>query len=209
MAELQLTVVQGKAKHAVACPPDATIAVLKQRVQDKCGVSPACQKLIFKGKERKDAESLAAAGVSSGDKLMLMLSAEGVKELKKEEERLAGEKRKQEASDAQRLLEEHRAGGGGEQPQTGADTKATVIEEDGAREPGAQVVQVIHAKVKYRIVADLASSSATFLDLKERLAKVGGRACVCACVRLRVRVCARACMSWTDRHPAVFAERQP
>ena len=179
MAELQLTVVQGKAKHAVACPADATIAVLKQRVQEKCGVSPACQKLIFKGKERKDAESLAAAGVASGDKLMLMLSAEGIKELKKEEERLAGEKRKQEAYDAQRLLEEHRAGvgsGGDENPQKGADTKATVIEEDGAREPGAQVVQVIHAKVKYRIVADLASSSATFLDLKERLAKVGGRA---------------------------------
>ena len=47
-------------------------------IAELCGVTPGSQKLIFKGKEHKDADSLAAAGVSTGDKLMLMLSAEGV-----------------------------------------------------------------------------------------------------------------------------------
>jgi hypothetical protein len=169
---MELVVVQGKTKHAVACAPDATFAALKQRMQEICGVSPASQKLIFKGKERKDAESLAAAGVSNGDKLMLMLSAEGTKELKKEEERLAGEKRKQEAADAQKLLEEHRAGGAGSEGREPLEAETRTVEADEAREPGAQVVQVIHAKIKYRIAADLASSSVTFLDLKEKLAKV-------------------------------------
>lgn len=41
-------------------------------------MTPGSQKLIFKGKERKDADFLAAVGVSTGDKLMLMLSSEGV-----------------------------------------------------------------------------------------------------------------------------------
>lgn len=177
---MELVVVQGKTKHAVTCAHDATFAALKQRVKEICGVSPASQKLIFKGKERKDAESLTAAGVSNGDKLMLMLSAEGIKELKKQEEWLAGENRKQEAADAQKLLEEHRAGGAGSERGELLVAETRTVEDDEAREPGAKVVQVIHAKVKYRIAADLASSSITFLDLKEKLAKV--HACRRACL---------------------------
>ena len=173
MAELSLTVMQGKSKHAVACPADANFLALKLQVQELCGVTPASQKLIFKGKERKDIETLAAAGLKNGDKVMLMLSAEGIKELKKEEDRLAGEKRKQEATEAQKLMEQHREEGGGDGgEQSTSATKTTVIEEEGAGEKGAQIVQVIHAKVRYRLVADLASSSVTFLDLKEKLAKV-------------------------------------
>ena len=184
---MELMVVHGKTKHAVTCAPGATFAALKQQVQEICGVSPASQKLIFKGKERKDAESLAAAGVTNGDKLMLMLSAEGIKELKKEEEWLAGEKRKQEAADAQKLLEEHRAGGAGSEGAEPLVAEIRTVEDDEARKPGAQVVQVIYAKVKYRIAADLASSSVTFLDLKEKLAKVPG-ACMQACLSVTERV---------------------
>ena len=47
-------------------------------IADLCGVMPGSQKLIFKGKERKDADLLSSAGVATGDRLMLMLSAEGV-----------------------------------------------------------------------------------------------------------------------------------
>lgn len=49
------------------------------------GVSPPAQKLIFKGKERKDGDCVAASGIKSGDKVMLMLSEAGHKELKAQE----------------------------------------------------------------------------------------------------------------------------
>ena len=171
---LQLTVIQGKVKHAVTCPGDSTVLQLKQQIQELSGVSPSSQKLIFKGKERKDAETLSAAGVANGDKLMLMLSPEGVKELKKEEERIAGEKRKQEAADAQKLKENHRDGVVGDDQELNptSTSKTTVIEEEGAGVKGTQVVQVVHTKVRYRLVADITNSSFTFLNLKEKLAKL-------------------------------------
>ena len=169
---MRLTVMQGKAKHAVDCSADGTFLQVKQRVQELCGVVPASQKLIFKGKERKDGDSVAAAGVRDGDKLMLMLSAEGAKELKREEERLAGEQRQQEAAAAQRLKEQHRDGLAADATAAAPPAKTAVVEEEGAAVQGAQTVQIIHAKVRYKLVADFSSPTLTFLDLKEKLAKL-------------------------------------
>lgn len=104
---------------------------------------------------------------------MLMLSPEGLKEMSEEEERLAGEKRKQEAVVAQQLKELHREGAGDASEQKVAATSTTsVIEEEGAGDKGAQVVIVIHLKVRYRLVVDFAKSTLTFRDLKEKLEKL-------------------------------------
>ena len=157
-----------------AAPPRAILYLylFLYLCQELCGVMPASQKLIFKGKARQDAETVAAAGMVCGDKLMLMLSPEGVKEMKQVEERLAGEKRKQEAVEAQQMKEQHRDGTDMDSSeQVAATAKATVIEEDGAGEVGAQVVTVIHLKLRYRMVVQFASAL-TFLDLKEKLAKL-------------------------------------
>ena len=152
--EMELTVVQGKAKHAVAVPADGTFGAVKEKVQELAGIKPAAQKLIFKGKERKDADSLASAGVTSGAKMMLMLSAEGAKDEKNAEEQLAKQKRQRDGMEAKQLLEDHRAGGSQHravETGDGGDSSRpapapAVIEEEGASAAGAHVVQVLHDK---------------------------------------------------------------
>ena len=173
---LKLTVIQGKVKHAVECEADGTFGAIKEQVHELAGCTPASQKLIFKGKERKDADSLAAVGVKTGDKLMLMLSAEGAKEEKRAGEELLRQKRLDEAKEAKQLLEAHRDGGekalgtrGGGDAREGA--APAVVEEEGAGAAGAHVVQVLHGKVRYRLVVEGADKM-TFADLKAKLAKL-------------------------------------
>ena len=107
---LELLVMQGKDKHKVVCRPDTSVECLKQQIEAAAGVMPAAQKLIFKvcrnrqalqhslppfraqrhgvcvcvcvqGKQLKDGDSIAAAGLKSGDKLLVMISSEGIKAL--------------------------------------------------------------------------------------------------------------------------------
>jgi hypothetical protein len=80
--DLELLVLQGKIKHNVSCPPDSKVMVIKHQLQQAIGVSPASQKLIFKGKQLKDNDLVTLAGVKTGDKILLMISPEGLKELK-------------------------------------------------------------------------------------------------------------------------------
>jgi len=181
---MELSIIQGKAKHVVTVPADGTFGAVKEQVQELAGIRPAAQKLIFKGKERKDADSLASAGVASGAKMMLMLSAEGAKDEKKAEEQRAKQKRQHDAMEAKQLLEEHRAGGSEHHAAgtgDGADSSRAapapaVIEEEGASAAGAHVVQVLHGKMRFRLVVggDGAGGAApvTFGDLKEKLAKL-------------------------------------
>eukprot|EP00961_Rhodomonas_salina_P091448 1231619-Rhodomonas_salina.1 len=80
---------------------------MKERIQvisrhARCGILGANE-----GKERKDGDCVAASGIKSGDKVMLMLSEAGHKELKAQEEKEARQKRAQEAADAQKLKENH------------------------------------------------------------------------------------------------------
>lgn len=140
----QVVVVQGKNKYEVCCPSEGTFKVLKEKVQEVTGVSCVSQKLIYKGKERKDTDSIASSGIKSGDKVMLMLSEAGHKELKAQEEKQARDKRAREAAEAQRLKESHRDGGGDEAVRSAGAVSNTfsIIDEDGADAEGASIVTV-------------------------------------------------------------------
>lgn len=165
---------QGKVKHAVECEDESTFGAIKEQVHELAGVKPASQKLIFKGKERKDADSLASAGVRTGDKLMLMLSAEGAKEEKRAEEQQVRQKRQHEAMEAKQLLENHREGSDKTSgTRNGSDSSSVhaVVEEDGAGAEGAHVVQVLHGKARFRLVIEN-EETMTFGDLKAKLAKL-------------------------------------
>jgi hypothetical protein len=82
---LELFVMQGKDKHNIVCRPDASVECLKQQIEMAAGVMPEAQKLIWRGKQLKDADSIAAAGLKNGDKLLLMISSEGIKALKEKQ----------------------------------------------------------------------------------------------------------------------------
>jgi hypothetical protein len=84
---IELLVLQGKIKHYVSCFPDAMVLLLKHQLQQAIGVSLASQKLIFKGKQLKDDELVSTAGLKSGDKILLVISSEGLKELKTKTDR--------------------------------------------------------------------------------------------------------------------------
>ena len=71
---LELFVMQGKDKHNIVCRPDASVECLKQQIEMAAGVMPEAQKLIWRGKQLKDADSIAAAGLKNGDKLLLTIS---------------------------------------------------------------------------------------------------------------------------------------
>eukprot|EP00291_Cryptomonas_curvata_P018807 CAMPEP_0172167066 /NCGR_PEP_ID=MMETSP1050-20130122/9358_1 /TAXON_ID=233186 /ORGANISM="Cryptomonas curvata, Strain CCAP979/52" /LENGTH=1252 /DNA_ID=CAMNT_0012837801 /DNA_START=118 /DNA_END=3876 /DNA_ORIENTATION=+ len=79
---LELLVLQGKMKHCVSCPPDAMVLVLKHQLQKATGVSPTNQNLIFKGKQLQDKHLVSTTGLKAGDKILLMITSEGLKELK-------------------------------------------------------------------------------------------------------------------------------
>ena len=82
LGDLELIVMQGKVKHHVRCCDDSMVVDLKQQLQSLVGVSTAAQRLIFKGKQLNDKDTIRNLGVKSGDKLLLVLTADGLKELK-------------------------------------------------------------------------------------------------------------------------------
>ena len=81
-----ILVMQGKIKHPVLCRLDFTISDIKQQVQRIVGVSLHNQKLIFKGRQLKDDDSVSGVGIKADDKVLLMISAEGLQELKAKSE---------------------------------------------------------------------------------------------------------------------------
>ena len=73
--------VQGKTKCQITFPDGATYHDLKDLIAADLLVEPAHQKLIVKGKTPGDAD-----GVKGGDKVMLLLSEAGHKQLKANED---------------------------------------------------------------------------------------------------------------------------
>ncbi len=51
-----------------------TIESVKQKVQDKAGIAPENQRLLFAGKQLENGRSLADYGVQAGNTLNLVLS---------------------------------------------------------------------------------------------------------------------------------------
>ncbi|KAL3932236.1 MAG: hypothetical protein SGPRY_000788 [Prymnesium sp.] len=80
---VQLSVVQGRQQHALLCEEATTVTELKGLLHSSCGVHPSQQRLLFKGKEIRAAQTVAELGLAGGGKLMLLfrerhhLEAEG------------------------------------------------------------------------------------------------------------------------------------
>ena len=81
-ANIEIFIMQGKIKHPVTCNPQAEVLWLKQQLNHMIGVSAGAQKLIFKGKQLVDNATLACTGIKNGDKLLLVISSDGLKEMK-------------------------------------------------------------------------------------------------------------------------------
>jgi hypothetical protein len=80
----EVTVMQGKTKCTLSFTEGSTYKDLKVLVAEELLVEPAHQKLIVKGKTPGDGE-----GVKGGEKIMLMLSEAGHKQMKANEDEAA------------------------------------------------------------------------------------------------------------------------
>mmetsp|Transcript_38593 Transcript_38593/g.122361 ORF Transcript_38593/g.122361 Transcript_38593/m.122361 type:complete len:182 (+) Transcript_38593:10150-10695(+) len=107
---MEVTLVHGLSKHSLTVPASSTFADVKVVGKAVTGVPVEGQKLLFRGRERGDSDALAAAGVKSGAKIML-LEAEHLR--------------------AQRALEAHvQAGAAQEQEAMLAEVRAVTAEVD-------------------------------------------------------------------------------
>lgn len=68
---IQIKITFGKQAMTVSLPTSRTVAELKQDIETHTGVPPANQKLLFKGQLR-DEQTLAAAGLKNGSKVIVM-----------------------------------------------------------------------------------------------------------------------------------------
>ncbi|GAB4814207.1 hypothetical protein N2152v2_001253 [Parachlorella kessleri] len=71
---IQLKVQFGKDAVTVERPLDTTVGDLKKDIEERTGIPPSNQKLLYKG-QLKDASTLREAGLKSGSKIMVIGSA--------------------------------------------------------------------------------------------------------------------------------------
>ncbi|GER55782.1 BCL-2-associated athanogene 2 [Striga asiatica] len=69
---LNIKVAHGPDEHDVALPPNSTFGDLKSIIVRKIGLNPETHKLLFRGKEKEDDESLQTAGVKDNAKVLLV-----------------------------------------------------------------------------------------------------------------------------------------
>jgi len=162
----------GKERLNVPCKLSSSFGELKSKISDLTGVPASHQKLIHKGKQPRDVDTLQAAGVKSGDKMMLMKSPSAAKDTAMEEKRLLSDKRKQEAAESQKLRDEHRAGAlDAPMPTPASQQQATTVVED-ERLPGEAALLISQGKVKYKVA--IGEGSRSVEELKQRVAKLTG-----------------------------------
>jgi len=89
-------VTRGKTKYTVAAKSEGTFGDVKGLLQGLCKIRASHQRLIYKGKQREDGETLSGAGaVTSGARMVLMVTegqhkADEEKEILKEAEQELG-----------------------------------------------------------------------------------------------------------------------
>ncbi|CAA0836269.1 BAG family molecular chaperone regulator 4 [Striga hermonthica] len=69
---LNIKVAHGPDEHDVALPSNSTFGDLKSIIVGKIGLNPETHKLLFRGKEKEDDESLQTAGVKDNAKVLLV-----------------------------------------------------------------------------------------------------------------------------------------
>ena len=84
---VELVVAQGKNKHNVRCLL-GKVLLLKQEIESVSGISVSAQKLIWRGKQLQDDDDMKELGLKNGNKMLLMLSSDGLK-LVKDKQRAA------------------------------------------------------------------------------------------------------------------------
>ena len=151
---LAITVLHGKEKLELSLGCEATVRDLKQTLSETLGASVASQKIIFKGKERRDVETLAASGIKSGDKLMLMMSEAGHKEAAAAALQRAKDESRRQAAEAQKLKEAA--------PEESAPVRTTAADaglvetvdemevDEGSDNTNKYIIRVVRGKVHYR-----------------------------------------------------------
>ena len=76
---MRLTVTGLGGKHDVDVAPEDSLRVVKQRLEPMAGLDADQMKLLVKGKQPDDAETVGALGLTDGAKVMLMRSQLGAK----------------------------------------------------------------------------------------------------------------------------------
>ena len=77
--KMQITIVQGAAKHQLNIAEGDTIRAVKAKLAAVCDVPEEQQRLLVKGKEAADASTVGALGLAEGARLMLLKNAQGHK----------------------------------------------------------------------------------------------------------------------------------
>jgi hypothetical protein len=174
-APWRLVVAHGKIKLDVACLAggSGTVHELKLEVERLTALPPEHQRLLYKGKERADGETLLDSGLKNGGKLLLMVSKQRHLAAAEAQRKQAQQRVASEVAGAKAAIE----GGDGAADAPSAKPSPSEMPHDGAAAPAAEEpalraggcwVVVSHGKRRYEIAVE-SCTDCTVGDLQAKL----------------------------------------
>ncbi|WCJ28015.1 BAG family molecular chaperone regulator 4 [Euphorbia peplus] len=74
-SSINVNICCGSSVHEISVPADSSFGYMKQVIEQKTGMDPRRQRILFRGKEKEDSELLRETGVKDKSKIMVLESA--------------------------------------------------------------------------------------------------------------------------------------